>query len=94
MSAGNESFEASLRKLEEIVRKLEGGELGLEESLKLYEEGTRLSRECIDRLDQAEQRIEMLGKDEEGKPVLKDIGGTSGQATGRVGRSGSLGEAD
>jgi exodeoxyribonuclease VII small subunit len=51
------SFEASLKRLEEIVIKLESGELPLDESLKLYEEGAALSIICSKKLDEAEQRI-------------------------------------
>ena len=68
------TFEASLSALEKIVRKLEEGELTLEESLKLFEDGVRLSRECQERLGQAERRIEILLKDEDGNPVLQAIG--------------------
>ncbi len=70
MNAKN-SFETSLSSLEKIVRKLEEGDLTLEESLKLFEDGVRLSRECQERLDQAERRIEILLKDENGNPVLQ-----------------------
>lgn len=88
MADKKESFEQSLGRLEEIVKKLEGGELPLEESLKLYEEGTKLSRECIERLDQAERRIEMLGKDSDGNAVTTEIG--DGEEAGGVGRRGEL----
>ncbi|MGI8470386.1 MAG: exodeoxyribonuclease VII small subunit [Pyrinomonadaceae bacterium] len=67
------SFETSLSALEKIVRKLEEGDLTLEESLKLFEDGVRLSRECQERLGQAERRIEILLKDEDGNPVLQAI---------------------
>lgn len=74
MSEKKKNFEASLQELEKIVRRLENGDLPLEESLKLFEDGVRLSRECQERLDQAERRIEILLRDEEGKPVLQTIG--------------------
>ncbi len=74
MSEKKKTFEASLQELEKIVRRLEDGDLPLEESLKLFEDGVRLSRECQERLDQAERRIEILLQDEEGKPVLQTIG--------------------
>ena len=64
------TFEAQLGALERIVRQLERGDLPLEESLKLFEEGVRLSRECQERLNQAERRIEVLLRDGEGRPVL------------------------
>jgi exodeoxyribonuclease VII small subunit len=57
-----QTFESSLGELERIVRKLEDGEMSLEESLKLFEDGVKLSRECQERLDQAERRIEVLLK--------------------------------
>lgn len=74
MSEKKKTFEASLQELEKIVRRLEDGDLPLEESLRLFEEGVRLSRECQERLDQAERRIEILLADEDGNPVLQTIG--------------------
>jgi len=64
------SFEEALASLEGIVERLEKGELALEESLKLYEEGVRLSRLCHGKLEEAEGRIELLVKDARGEPVL------------------------
>ena len=52
------TFEAALKQLEEIVQKLEKGELPLEESLVLYEQGIRLSRLCHGKLEEAEGRID------------------------------------
>jgi exodeoxyribonuclease VII small subunit len=63
------TFEASLAALEKIVRELEQGDLPLEESLKLFEQGVTLSRECQERLNQAERRIETLLRDSNGRPV-------------------------
>ena len=63
------TFEASLEALEQIVRQLESGDLPLEKSLELFEQGIRLSRECQDRLSQAERRIEILLRDNQGRPV-------------------------
>jgi exodeoxyribonuclease VII small subunit len=74
MNQKNQTFEASLASLEKIVRRLEDGDLPLEESLKLFEDGVRLSRECQERLNQAERRIEILLKDEDGNPTLNVIG--------------------
>lgn len=68
-----ETFEASLKKLEKIVGQLEDGDLPLEESLKLFETGVKLSRECRERLDQAERRIEMLIEDSGGEPLLQPL---------------------
>ena len=67
MAAKEVRFETALARLEEIVQKLEDGDLALEESLKLFEEGVRLSRNCDQKLQAAERRIEILLKDEEGK---------------------------
>jgi len=60
-------FEASLSRLEEIVTELEGGELPLEQSLKLFEEGIKLARICHARLEEAERKVEILLKDKAGK---------------------------
>ena len=54
------NFEKSLSRLEEIARSLESGELSLDESLKLFEEGITLSRLCEKKLTEAEQKIEIL----------------------------------
>lgn len=68
-----QTFESSLGDLEKIVRKLEDGELSLEDSLKLFEDGVKLSRECQERLSQAERRIEVLLKDSDGNPALQTL---------------------
>jgi len=68
------TFELALSQLEQIVQKLEKGELPLEDSLRLYEEGIRLSRLCHAKLEEAEGRIEVLMKDARGEPV-KDADG-------------------
>lgn len=73
MKNDNKTFETSLLELEKIVRELEQGDLSLEESLKLFENGVKLSRQCQERLDQAERRIEILLKDENGNPSLQAI---------------------
>jgi exodeoxyribonuclease VII small subunit len=64
------SFEASLEALEQIVHQLESGDMPLEKSLELFEDGIRLSRQCQDRLNQAERRIEVLLRDNQGRPVV------------------------
>lgn len=61
-----EKFETSLKKLEEIVQRLEGGALTLEESLKAFEEGVRHAAFCAGRLDEAEQRVDVLLKRRDG----------------------------
>jgi exodeoxyribonuclease VII small subunit len=60
-------FEASLKRLEEIVKKLEGGELSLDSALELFEEGIKLSRFCHTKLEQAERRVEILLKGSSGQ---------------------------
>jgi exodeoxyribonuclease VII small subunit len=67
------TFEASLTELEKIVTQLEDGDLPLEKSLKLFEDGVRLSRECKEKLTTAERRIEILTKDADGGPSLQDL---------------------
>ncbi len=64
------TFEAQLASLERIVRELERGDLPLERSLELFEQGVRLSRECQERLGEAERRIEVLLRDDAGRPVI------------------------
>lgn len=59
-------FEDALRELEEIVKRLEGGDLPLEESLKIFEQGVTLSRYCFKKLEEAEKRVSILMKDEGG----------------------------
>jgi exodeoxyribonuclease VII small subunit len=62
------SFEAAIKRLTEIVQTLERGDLALEESLRLFEEGVKLSRVSQGRLDAAEKRVEqLLGVDEQGR---------------------------
>jgi exodeoxyribonuclease VII small subunit len=60
-------FEAALGKLEEIVRTLEEGDLSLDDSLRMFEEGVKLSKLCGQKLDAAERRIEILMKDGQGE---------------------------
>ena len=69
MTIKPKDFESALKKLEEIVKELEEGELSLEKSLERYEQGVRLARFCNAKLNEAEARIEMLQKDENGEPV-------------------------
>ena len=74
-----EKFEDALKKLEEILRNMEGGDLTLEESLKAFEEGIRLSRLCAERLDEAERRGEILLKEGE-KVVAKPFTGEASES--------------
>ena len=76
------SFESQLKELEQIVGKLENGDLPLEESLNLFEQGVKLSRECRERLEAAERRIEVLLKDTDGNPIVRDFESTASRADG------------
>jgi exodeoxyribonuclease VII small subunit len=67
-------FEKKLARLEDIVEKMETGELTLEDSLKLFEEGVKLSRECNVQLNEAEQKVKLLlGVDADGNAVERDF---------------------
>lgn len=63
------SFEAALKRLEEIVRKLESGEASLDESIELYAEGDRLKQQCEARLQAAQARIDKIQLGREGQPA-------------------------
>jgi exodeoxyribonuclease VII small subunit len=70
----SESFEDAARRLGEIVEELEAGDLPLERSLALFEEGVRLARTAQERLDRAERRVEeLLGVDANGKAVTREL---------------------
>lgn len=67
-------FEDALKRLTAIVERLESGELSLEQSLSLFEEGTRLSRTSQAQLDAAEKRVEeLLAIDANGQPVVREL---------------------
>ena len=70
------TFESSLARLEEIVRAMESGEIMLDESLSLYEEGIKLIKFCTKALDDAEQKVKILQKGEEGSLIEVDFVGT------------------
>lgn len=67
------TFESSLARLEEIVRAMESGDIMLDESLSLYEEGIKLIKFCTKALDDAEQKVKILQKGEEGSLVEVDF---------------------
>ena len=77
--AAPENFEAQLASLERIVRELERGDLPLERSLELFEQGVRLSRECQERLNEAERRIEVLLRGPDGTPLVAPFGAGVGE---------------
>ena len=68
------NFETQLASLERIVRELERGDLPLERSLELFEQGVRLSRECQERLNEAERRIEVLLRAPDGSALVAPFG--------------------
>lgn len=63
------NFEKAMKELEDLVAKLEQGELTLEESLHLFEQGIKLSRSCSKMLDDAEQKVNILVKDKNGEII-------------------------
>ena len=65
------SFESSLHRLEQIVKKLEAGDLPLDEAMKLFEEGINLSQQCQKQLEEAESKVEILIKKADGKVVAR-----------------------
>ena len=71
---GTPSFEDAIARLSEIVKTLERGDLPLEESLRLFEEGVRLSRVSQEKLDTAQKRVEeLLGFDRDGRPRTRSF---------------------
>ncbi|MCB1119136.1 MAG: exodeoxyribonuclease VII small subunit [Chlamydiia bacterium] len=68
------SFEASFERLEQILEKLNAGNVGLDETLKLYEEASGLLNTCQERLGEAEQKIQVLIKERSGEtPQMEDF---------------------
>ncbi len=68
-------FEEALERLEKIVKKMEEGDMTLEKSLEAFEEGVKLSRFCSKKLDEAERKVEILLKDDEGVDIKPFTGG-------------------
>jgi len=75
------SFEEYLKKLESIVQQLEEGELTLDESVKLYEEGISISKLCLDKLNKTKQKIEQLVVEGKEKYSLKPFSVSKGENT-------------
>lgn len=69
MNENNKTFEESMQRLEQIVRTMERGDAALEESLKLFQEGTELVRNCGKLLDEAELQVKKVTADMNGNPV-------------------------
>ena len=66
-------FEEAMARLETIVAELEKGDLPLDESLKIFEEGIKLSKNCLKMLDEAERKVEILIQDKDGKKRIRAI---------------------
>ena len=73
MNQQNMSFEQSMQRLEQIVRTMERGEVSLEDSLKLFQEGTELVRTCGTLLDEAELQVKRIMTAPDGSPVEEDF---------------------
>ena len=73
MSESKISFENNMQRLEQIVRALERGDVPLDESLKLFQEGTELVRSCQNMLDNAKQQVEKVLSDANGMPVMEEL---------------------
>ncbi|OFZ20139.1 MAG: exodeoxyribonuclease VII small subunit [Bdellovibrionales bacterium GWB1_55_8] len=74
-TAGALRFEEALEQLQSAVKRLEGGELGLEDALRCFEDGVRLTRICQEHLSVAEQRVDVLMKSATGEPEMQPFPG-------------------
>ena len=73
MNQQNQNFEANMQRLEQIVRAMERGDVALDESLKLFQEGTELVKNCAKMLDEAELQVKKVMTAADGTPVLEDM---------------------
>ena len=73
MNPENQTFEQSMARLEQIVRAMERGDVALEESLKLFQEGTELVRSCQKLLDEAKLQVTKIMTDPDGSPVEEEF---------------------
>ena len=73
MNEQNKSFEQNMLRLEQIVRAMERGDVALEESLKLFQEGTELVRACGKLLDEAQLQVKKIMTTPDGSPVEEDF---------------------
>ena len=73
MEKQNKSFESNMQRLEQIVRSMERGDVALEESLKLFQEGTELVRSCNELLDNAQLQVKMIMTAADGSPREEDF---------------------
>lgn len=74
MDRKKNTFEEDMQRLEQIVRALERGDVPLEESLKLFQEGTALVQSCQKRLDDAKLQVQKVLTDADGNPVMEVLG--------------------
>ena len=73
MSNNPKSFEENIQRLEQIVRAMDRGDVALEESLKLFQEGTQLVERCSKLLDEAEMQVKKIVPGSDGKPTEEDF---------------------
>ena len=73
MNENNKSFEQNMARLEQIVRAMERGDVALEESLKLFQEGTELVRSCSKLLDEAQLQVKKIMTAPDGSPVEEEF---------------------
>jgi len=73
MNQKNASFESNMQRLEQIVRAMERGDVPLEESLKLFQEGTELVRSCNELLEKAQLQVKKIMTAPDGSPVEEDF---------------------
>ena len=73
MNQPNQTFEQSMARLEQIVRAMERGDVALEESLQLFQEGTELVRNCQKLLDEAQMQVKKIMTAPDGSPVEEDF---------------------
>lgn len=73
MNNSNKTFEENMQRLEQIVRAMERGDVALEESLKLFQEGTELVRSCGKLLDDAQMQVKKIMTDANGAPLEEDF---------------------
>lgn len=74
MNPKNKTFEENMQRLEQIVRAMERGDVPLEESIRLFQEGTQLVETCGKLLDDAELQVKKISPDANGNPVEEDFG--------------------
>ena len=73
MNQNNKTFEENMGRLEQIVRAMERGDVALEESLKLFQEGTELVRSCNKLLDDAQLQVKKIMTAQDGSPIEEDF---------------------